>query len=93
METAHKLGLKTTATMMFGHIETDEEIIEHLLKIRTLQDKTGGFTAFIPWTFQPKNTKLSHLIKAGPAKYLKVLAISRIVLDNIKNIQGEIYSF
>ncbi len=87
METAHKLGLKTTATMMFGHIETDEEIIEHLLKIRALQDKTGGFTAFIPWTFQPKNTKLSHLIKAGSAKYLKVLAISRIVLDNIKNIQ------
>lgn len=87
METAHKLGLKTTATMMFGHIETREEIIEHLSKIRKLQDKTGGFTAFIPWTFQPKNTRLRHLIKAGSAEYLKVLAISRIFLDNIKNIQ------
>ncbi|QER42774.1 dehypoxanthine futalosine cyclase [Thermodesulfobacterium sp. TA1] len=87
MEIAHKLGLKTTATMMFGHIETQEEIIEHLLKIRDLQDKTRGFTAFIPWTFQPKNTGLSHLIKAGAAYYLKVLAISRIVLDNVKNLQ------
>ncbi|MBZ4682451.1 cyclic dehypoxanthinyl futalosine synthase [Thermodesulfobacterium sp.] len=87
MEVAHNLGLKTTATMMFGHIETQEEIIDHLLKIRSLQDKTGGFTAFIPWTFQPKNTGLNHLIKAGSAYYLKVLAISRIVLDNVKNIQ------
>ena len=87
METAHKLGLKTTATMMFGHIETREEIIEHLIKIRDLQDKTKGFTAFIPWTFQPKKTKLGHLIKVGAVEYLKVLAISRIMLDNIKNIQ------
>jgi cyclic dehypoxanthinyl futalosine synthase len=87
METAHRLGLKTTATMMFGHIETREEIIEHLSKIRNLQDKTNGFTAFIPWTFQPKNTRLSHLMKVGSTEYLKVLAISRIFLDNIKNIQ------
>uniref|UniRef100_A0A7V6CD35 Cyclic dehypoxanthine futalosine synthase n=1 Tax=Thermodesulfobacterium geofontis TaxID=1295609 RepID=A0A7V6CD35_9BACT len=87
METAHKLGLKTTATMMFGHIETREEIIEHLSKIRNLQDKTNGFTAFIPWTFQPKNTRLRYLIKVGAAEYLKVIAISRIFLDNIKNIQ------
>lgn len=87
MEEAHKLGLKTTATMMFGHIETREEIIEHLSKIRSLQDKTGGFTAFIPWTFQPKNTKLDHLSKVGVTEYLRVLAISRIFLDNIKNIQ------
>ncbi len=87
MEIAHKLGLKTTATMMFGHIETREEIVEHLLKIRNLQDKTGGFTAFIPWTFQPKNTKLHYLTKVGSAEYLRVLAISRIVLDNIRNIQ------
>ncbi len=87
METAHRLGLKTTATMMFGHIETREEIIEHLSRIRNLQDKTGGFTAFIPWTFQPKNTRLRHLVKVGSAEYLKVLAISRIFLDNIKNIQ------
>jgi len=87
MEQAHKLGLKTTATMMFGHIETQEEIVDHLLKIRDLQDKTQGFTAFIPWTFQPGNTELSHIIKAGAVYYLKVLAISRLALDNIKNIQ------
>ncbi len=87
METAHKLGVKTTATMMFGHIETREEIIKHLSRIRNLQDKTGGFTAFIPWTFQPKNTRLRHLVKVGSAEYLKVLAISRIFLDNIRNIQ------
>ncbi len=87
MEIAHKLGLKTTATMMFGHIETREEIIEHLLKIRSLQDKTRGFTAFIPWTFQPGNTRLNYLVKAGAVEYLKVLAISRIFLDNIPNIQ------
>ncbi|MFN4132455.1 MAG: cyclic dehypoxanthinyl futalosine synthase [Caldimicrobium sp.] len=87
MERAHLLGLKTTATMMFGHIETEEEILEHLFKIRALQDKTGGFTAFIPWTFQPKNTALSYIPKAGSAKYLQVLAISRLVLHNIPNIQ------
>ena len=88
MEIAHQLGLRTTATMMFGHIETYEERIEHMLKIRTLQDKTGGFTAFIPWTFQPKNTALSHLRPIGAVEYLKTLAISRIVLDNIANIQA-----
>jgi len=87
MECAHKLGLKTTATMMFGHIETEEDIIEHLDKIRSLQDKTSGFTAFIPWTFQPGNTALSHLKKVGSVRYLQVLAISRIYLDNVKNIQ------
>lgn len=87
METAHKLGLKTTATMMFGHLEKDEEIIEHLFKIRDLQSKTKGFTAFIPWTFQPQNTALSHIKKAGSARYLQVLAISRILLDNVPNIQ------
>jgi len=88
METAHGLGIKTTATMMFGHIETYEERIEHLIKIRALQDKTHGFTAFIPWTFQPKNTALSYLKPVGAVDYLKTLAISRIVLDNIPNIQA-----
>ncbi|MFP3869379.1 MAG: cyclic dehypoxanthinyl futalosine synthase [Syntrophobacteria bacterium] len=86
MESAHGLGLKTTATMMFGHIETLEQRLEHLLKIRRLQDRTGGFTAFIPWTFQPRNTAL----KAKPAtavEYLKTLAISRLVLDNVANLQ------
>ncbi len=87
MERAHNLGLKTTATMMFGHIETEEEILEHLFKIRALQEKTKGFTAFIPWTFQPQNTALSYLTKVGSARYLQVLAISRLVLHNIPNLQ------
>ena len=87
MEEAHKLGLKTTATMMFGHIETLDERLEHLEKIRALQDKTGGFTAFIPWTFQPKNTKISSF-EVSSVEYLKFLALSRIFLDNIPNIQA-----
>ncbi|MEW5806420.1 MAG: cyclic dehypoxanthinyl futalosine synthase [Acidobacteriota bacterium] len=86
MEEAHRQGMKTTATMMFGHIETTEERINHLLLVRELQDKTGGFTAFIPWTFQPGNTRLGGK-EAMPHEYLKMLAISRIVLDNIRNIQ------
>ena len=87
MKTAHNLGLKSTATMMFGHIEKPEHIIEHFMKIRNLQDETGGFTAFIPWTFQPDNTSI-NVQTATPAKYLKVLALSRLVLDNIENIQA-----
>ncbi len=87
MRTAHRLGLKTTATMMFGHIEKQEHIIEHLIKIRELQDETGGFTAFIPWTFQPENTDIK--VRAVTcAVYLKVLALCRLVLDNIQNIQA-----
>ncbi|MGB9712322.1 MAG: cyclic dehypoxanthinyl futalosine synthase [Dissulfurimicrobium sp.] len=87
METAHRLGIRTTATMMFGHIETIEERIVHLMRLRELQDRTGGFTAFIPWPFQPKNTALS--VKAATAhEYLKLLAISRIVLDNFANLQA-----
>ena len=88
MAEAHKLGMRTTATMMFGHIETIEERLEHLDRIRGLQDKTGGFTAFIPWPFQPDNTALSHLPKLSGFAYLKMLAISRIFLDNIANIQA-----
>ncbi len=89
MEIAHSIGMKTTATMMFGHIETNEDIIEHLFKIRDLQSKTGGFTAFIPWTFQPNRTELYESVKepAPPTRYLQVLAISRIVLHNFRNIQ------
>jgi len=89
MRTAHKIGMKTTATMMFGHVESNEDIIEHLFKIRDLQSETGGFTAFIPWTFQPNNTELYSIVKepAPPTRYLQVLAISRIVLHNIRNIQ------
>ncbi|MBN2654851.1 MAG: radical SAM protein [Nitrospirae bacterium] len=114
MEEAHHLGMRTTATMMFGSVETPEEIIEHLDSIRSLQDKTGGFTAFIPWTFQPGNTELAdteqkqlssttaqhngysaadknkqeRIRQATAADYLRVLALSRVYLDNIKNIQA-----
>jgi cyclic dehypoxanthinyl futalosine synthase len=87
MRTAHHMGLRTTATMMFGHVETYEDIIAHLLSIRELQDETGGFTAFIPWTFQPLNTRID-VAAATSAEYLKILAVSRIVLDNISNIQA-----
>jgi cyclic dehypoxanthinyl futalosine synthase len=87
METAHNLGLRTTATMMFGHIETLEERLEHLFAIRDLQDRTRGFTAFIPWTFQPGNTDL-RLTEVKGVAYLRMLALSRLVLDNIPNIQA-----
>ncbi len=87
MKTAHSLNLKTTATMMFGHIESIDDRIEHITKIRDLQDKTNGFTAFIPWTFQKGNSKL-NVKPSSCYDYLKTLAISRIFIDNIKNIQG-----
>ncbi len=86
MENAHDLGMKTTATMMFRKNDAPEKIIGHLDKIRNLQDKTGGFTAFIPWSFQPDNTELDDE-KVTPIEYLKVLAISRLYLDNVSNIQ------
>ncbi len=91
MGEAHELGLKTTATMMFGHIETLEERLEHLQRVRDLQDKTGGFTAFIPWPFQPDNTPLAasrHIEKASAVEYLRMLALARIFLDNVPNIQA-----
>jgi cyclic dehypoxanthinyl futalosine synthase len=88
MEEAHDLGLRTTATMMFGHIETIPERLEHLQRVRDLQDKTSGFTAFIPWPFQPDNTNLANIRKLSGYAYLKMLAISRIFLDNVANIQA-----
>lgn len=87
MEVAHGLGLRTTATMMFGHIEQPVHIIEHLVKIRKLQDQTGGFTAFIPWTFQPNKTRIT-VKPASSVMYLRVLALSRLVLDNVPNLQA-----
>ena len=87
METAHTIGLKTTATMMFGHVESIEDRVEHLNKIRNLQDKTGGFTAFIPWTFQKGESKI-NCKNTYSYDYLKTLSLSRIFLDNIENIQG-----
>ena len=88
MEEAHNQGLRTTATMMFGHVESLEERLEHLQRIRDLQDRTGGFTAFIPWPFQPDNTALAGIPKTSAFSYLKMLAVSRIFLDNIDNIQA-----
>ncbi len=98
METAHMIGLPTTVTMMFAHIETYAERVEHFLRVRESQDKTGGYTAFIPWTFQPNNTPLMNepALKAqiesmgylGSTDYLRTLAISRIALDNFANVQA-----
>ena len=88
MRQAHLQGMRTTATMMFGHIESLDERLEHLIRVRNLQDETGGFTAFIPWPFQPDNTALSEIHKATAHSYLKMLAWSRIVLDNVDNIQA-----
>ena len=84
---AAALGMPTTATMMFGSREKPEDIIEHLFRIRELQDAGGSFTAFIPWTYQPGNTELGGTTASG-VEYLKVLALSRIVLDNVPNIQA-----
>ena len=88
MQVAHELGLKSSATMMFGHVETIEERIEHLQRIREQQDKSGGFTAFICWTFQPQHTVLKIQFPTGVAEYLRTQALSRIFLDNIENIQS-----
>ncbi len=84
----HRLGGRGSATMMFGHVEALAERIEHLRRIRDLQDETGGFTAFIPWTFQPGNTRLAGLPKAGSWDYLKTLAVSRLFLDNVPTVQS-----
>jgi len=87
MKIAHEEGLPTSATMMFGHIETPEQMITHIFRIRELQDQTQGFTAFIPWTFQPQHTHI-HVRKVSAWQYLRVLALSRIILDNVPNIQA-----
>lgn len=88
MRVWHQMGGRSTATMMFGHVETMEERIVHLERVRELQDETGGFTAFICWTFQPDNTQMSDIAPAGAFEYLKTQAISRLYLDNIPNIQS-----
>ena len=87
MDVAHRLGLKSTATMMFGHVETVPERIEHLERVRAQQDKSKGFTAFIAWTFQAEHTKL-RAPTVGAHEYLRTQALSRIYLDNIPNIQS-----
>lgn len=84
----HELGGRSSATMMYGHVETPAERIEHLDRIRQLQDETGGFTAFICWSFQPDNTDLAHIPAAGAHDYLKTQAVARLYLDNLPNIQS-----
>lgn len=87
MRTASELGIKSTASMMFGHVETLEDRIEHLGRIRELQDECAPFRAFVTWTFQPEDTQLPIPRKASGADYLRTLAISRIYLDNFDNVQ------
>ena len=84
----HLLGGRSTATMMFAHIETLAERVEHLERVRQLQDETGGFTAFICWTFQPEHTQMADVTPAGPFAYLKTQAVARLYLDNVPNIQS-----
>jgi cyclic dehypoxanthinyl futalosine synthase len=88
MRVWHELGGISTVTMMFGHVETLAERIEHLDRVRQLQDETNGFTAFICWTFQPDHTQLAHIPPTGSFEYLKTQAVSRLYLDNIPNIQS-----
>jgi cyclic dehypoxanthinyl futalosine synthase len=87
MDVAHRLGMNSSATMMFGHVETLEDRIEHLERVRAQQDKTGGFTAFICWTFQAENTRLKAPT-VGAAEYLRMQALSRIYLDNVPSVQS-----
>src|SRR5882672_7109763 len=87
MRHAHRAGLRTTATMMYGTVETDEERLEHLLRLRALQDETRGFTAFITWSYQPDHTELGGSEATG-IDYLRTLALARIVLDNFDNLQA-----
>jgi len=87
MRAAHRAGLRTTATMMYGTVETLEERLEHMFRVRGLQDETGGFTAFIAWSYQPEHTELSG-VEATGVEYLRTLATARIVLDNVDNLQS-----
>ena len=88
MQIAHEEGLNSSATMMFGHVETVEDRIEHLQRLRDQQDASGGFTAFICWTFQPQNTVLKIRHRVGVAEYLRMQALARIFLDNFANVQS-----
>jgi len=94
MEEAHGLGMKTTATMMYGHVETADEIIEHMLAVRSVQDRTGGFSAFIPWSFKPGNSTLGKRVKHGahPLMYLRIIAVARLLLDNVPHVQSSWFS-
>ncbi|HRY29060.1 MAG TPA: cyclic dehypoxanthinyl futalosine synthase [Elusimicrobiota bacterium] len=91
---AHRLGYRSTATLMFGHVETPGDVVEHWDRLRNLQDETGGFTAFIPWSFKPGNTALEKkgLRPAGAVRYLRILAASRLYLDNFPHVQASWFS-
>lgn len=86
--TAHELGLKTNCTMLYGHIETEEDRVDHLVKLRALQDDTHGFVTFIPLAFHPENTALNHLSKTSGYDDLKQIAVSRLMLDNIPHVKA-----
>lgn len=88
MRRAHKQGIRSSATMMFGHVETREERVEHLRRLRELQDETGGFTAFICWTFQSMGNEMADVPMVGSAEYLRTQAVARIYLDNFDNVQA-----
>ncbi len=94
MEEAQQMGFKTTATMMYGHEESDKEIVEHLLRLRTLQDRTSGFSSFIPWSFKPGNSLLGKKIRqsAPSIKYLRIISTARLLLDNFTHIQSSWFS-
>src|SRR5262249_6258417 len=85
---AHELGLRSNATMLYGHIEKPEHRIDHLIRLRELQDETGGFQTFIPLAFHPDNTKLQHIPKAGGVMDLRMMAIARLMLDNFAHIKA-----
>lgn len=91
---AHRVGMRSTATMMYGHVETDAELVEHLDHVRALQDETHGFTAFVPWSYKRGNTPMESKVKhvAGASRYLRVLAASRLYLDNVDHIQASWFS-
>jgi dehypoxanthine futalosine cyclase len=91
---AHRAGLRSTATMMYGHVETPDDVLDHLDAVRALQDETGGFSAFIPWSFKPGNTLLEKWIKhyAGPNAYCRMLAVARCYLDNVPHVQASWFS-
>jgi cyclic dehypoxanthinyl futalosine synthase len=90
MREVHQLGMRSSASMMYGHVETLEERVEHLIRLRELQDETGGFTAFICWNFQPEGTELRHLPKATAYDYLRTVAVARLMLDNFDHLQASI---
>lgn len=93
-ESAHRIGFRTTATLMFGHLETDRDIIDHLMRLRTLQDRTQGITSFIAWSFKPGGSPLGKVVTkpAHPARYVRIIATARLMLDNIDHIQSSWFS-